>query len=129
MKKVKINEQWISPIEMTSKFLFKRWKPKKEEKDLTITRIEVDGKLREEKIRYSFDLYDEYDVTTGTHNMHEPLPNAASIIVVRVVKSGLIKDKGLFFPEQLGKQEVIVGFMLVGLAQRKVIYKKEIIYL
>ncbi len=59
---------------MTSKFLFKRWKPKKEEKDLTITRIEVDGKLREEKIRYSFDLYDEYDVTTGTHNMHEPLP-------------------------------------------------------
>lgn len=115
----------ISPLELTSQLLFKQWKLQENEVDLTVMRIVVEGKKDGKNLRYSFDLYDEYDPETHTHSMARTTAYTASM-AVRLLQSGLVKEKGLFVPEQLGNREEIVDFMISGLAERKVIYRKEI---
>ncbi|MBN2614782.1 MAG: saccharopine dehydrogenase NADP-binding domain-containing protein [Bacteroidales bacterium] len=115
----------IAPLELTSQLLFKQWKLQEDEVDLTVMRIVVEGQKAGKNLRYSFDLYDEYDSETHTHSMARTTAYTASM-AVRLLQSGLVQEKGLFVPEQLGNREDIVDFMLSGLAERKIIYQKKI---
>lgn len=124
-KKIDFHGETISPLEMTSKLLFKQWKLEEGEEDLTIMKIVVEGKKSGKSIRYTFDLYDRYDTETNTHSMARTTAYAASQ-AVRLMVSDLHKEKGIVVPEQLGKNEKIVDFMLNGLAERKVMYKTTI---
>ena len=124
-EKLDFNGQAISPLEMTGKLLFKQWKLEEGEEDLTIMKIVVEGKSDGKNIRYTFDLYDRYDTVTKTHSMARTTAYAASQ-AVRLMVSGLHTEKGIVVPEQLGKDEKIVDFMLSGLAERHVIYKTSI---
>jgi saccharopine dehydrogenase-like NADP-dependent oxidoreductase len=124
-KKIDFNGQTISPLEMTSKLLFKQWKLEEGEEDLTVMKIVVEGKKNDKLIRYTFDLYDRYDTETKTHSMARTTAYAASQ-AVRLLASGLFTEKGLFVPEMLGKNEKMVDFMLSGLTERGVIYKTTI---
>jgi len=121
-KKIDFNGQAISPLEMTSKLLFKQWKLEEGEEDLTVMKIVVEGKKDGKSIAYTFDLYDRYDAETKTHSMARTTAYSASQ-AVRLMVSGLHTQKGIVVPEQLGGNEKIVDFMLSGLAERKVNYK------
>ncbi len=124
-RKTEINGNTISPIELTSKLLFKHWKLEKGEEDLTIMKIMVEGKKDGKLLRYTFDLYDRYDAKTKTHSMARTTAYAASQ-AVRLMVSGLHTQKGIVVPEQMGENEKIVDFMLSGLAERNVIYKTTV---
>jgi saccharopine dehydrogenase-like NADP-dependent oxidoreductase len=124
-KKIDFNGQAISPLEMTSKLLFKQWKLEEGEEDLTVMKIVVEGKKDEKPLRYTFDLYDRYDTATNTHSMARTTAYSASQ-AVRLMVSGLHAGKGIAVPEQLGNDEKIVDFMLSGLTERNVIYKTTI---
>ncbi len=124
-KKIDFNGEAISPLEMTSRLLFKQWKLEDGEEDMTIMKIVVEGKKDDNPIRYTFDLYDRYDIETNTHSMARTTAYSASQ-AVRLMVSGLHRKKGIVVPEQLGKNEKIVDFMLSGLARRNVIYKTTI---
>ncbi|MBN2637582.1 MAG: saccharopine dehydrogenase NADP-binding domain-containing protein [Bacteroidales bacterium] len=123
-----VNNKGMSPLELTSQLLFKQWKLNEKEEDLTVMRIVVEGKKDGKNLRYSFDLYDEYDPNTETHSMARTTAYTASM-AVRLIQSGMVEEKGLFVPEQLGNRDDVVDFMLAGLAERNVLYKKEIISL
>ena len=122
---IKVSGNEVSPLELTSALLFKQWKLKEKEEDLTVMRIVVEGKKEGQALRYRFDLYDEYDPATETHSMARTTAYTASM-AVRLMQSGLVSEKGLFMPEQLGHRDDVVDFMLNGLAERNVIYSKEI---
>lgn len=124
-KKIDFNGQTISPLEMTSKLLFKQWKLEEGEEDLTVMKIVVAGKKDGNPVTYTFDLYDRYDTETRTHSMARTTAYSASQ-AVRLMVSGLHTQKGIVVPEQLGKNEKIVDFMLSGLAERGVIYKTTV---
>lgn len=124
-KKIDFNGQAISPLEMTSKLLFKQWKLEEGEEDLTVMKIVVAGKKDGNPVTYTFDLYDRYDTETRTHSMARTTAYSASQ-AVRLMVSGLHTQKGIVVPEQLGKNEKIVDFMLSGLAERGVIYKTTV---
>ena len=115
----------ISPLEVCSKILFDQWKLNEGEEDITVMKIVVEGQKAEKKLRYTFDLYDEYDSQTKTHSMARTTAYTASM-AVRLMTSSLYKETGLRLPEQLGSNEEIVNFMLTGLAERNVIYTKSI---
>jgi saccharopine dehydrogenase-like NADP-dependent oxidoreductase len=124
-EKIKVNNQLVSPLELTSQLLFDQWKLKTGDADLTVMRIIVegtkDGKIR----RHSFNLYDEYDPGTGIHSMARTTGYAASM-AVRLLFSGIYQEKGITVPEFLGKNEIIVNFMLNGLKERNVHYREKI---
>jgi len=124
-KKIDFVENTLSPLEMTSKLLFKQWKLEEGEEDLTIMKIVVEGKKDEKPLRYTFDLYDRYDAATKTHSMARTTAYSASQ-AVRLMVSGLHTQRGIVVPEQMGENEKIVDFMLSGLTERNVIYKTTV---
>ena len=124
-EKLDFNGQAVSPLEMTSRLLFKQWKLEEGEEDLTVMKVVVEGKKAGKTLRYVFDLLDRYDTETKTHSMARTTAYAASQ-AVRLMVSGLHTQKGIVVPEQMGENEKIVDFMLSGLAERKVIYKTSI---
>jgi len=115
----------VSPLQMTSKLLFKQWKLEEGEEDITVMKIVVEGNKAGKPVSYTFDLYDRYDKKTQTHSMARTTAYAASQ-AVRLMVSGLHSQKGIVVPELLGENEKIVDFMLSGLAERNVVYKTTI---
>jgi len=123
-EKMDLHGNHVSPLEMTSKLLFKQWKLNENEEDITVMRIVVEGKKDHKNLRYTFNLYDEYDPATKTHSMARTTAYTASM-AARLLNSKVFYQPGLHVPETLGKYEEVVDFMLLGLAERNVIYKKE----
>lgn len=124
-EKIDFNGNEVSPMEMTSKLLFEQWKQQEGDEDITVMRIMVEGKKAQKNMRYTFDLYDEYDPATKTHSMARTTAYTASV-AARMMNSKVFYQHGLYVPEMLGKQHKVVDFMLNGLADRNVIYKKKI---
>jgi len=93
-EKIDFNGQTISPLEVTSKLLFKQWKLEEGEEDLTIMKIVVAGKKDGKPVTYTFDLYDRYDAKTKTHSMARTTAYSASQ-AVRLMVSGLHTKKVL----------------------------------
>ena len=124
-RKTDIHGTGISPLEMTSRLLFKQWHLEEDEEDFTVMKIVVEGKKEEKQLRYTFDLYDRYDPKTRTHSMARTTAYAASQ-AVRLLVSGHPIPQGINVPEQLGRNQQIVDFMLSGLAERNVVYKTTV---
>ncbi len=124
-EKIDFNGNLVSPLEMTSKILFDQWKLNEGDEDITVMKIVVEGSKAKKRLRYTFDLYDEYDQKTQTHSMARTTAYTASM-AVRLMTSVFYHEKGLQLPEQLGSREEIVDFMLNGLAKRNVIYTKNV---
>ena len=118
---LEVKGQQISPLDMTSKLLFDKWKLHDGEIDLTVMRIIVEGELKGEAVRYQYDLYDEYDSGTGIHSMARTTGYTATM-AVRLLDSGLFNKSGITVPEFLGKDQKVVDFMLDGLKKRQINY-------
>jgi saccharopine dehydrogenase-like NADP-dependent oxidoreductase len=122
---LEVNGMKMSPIEMTSKLLFDQWKLKDGEMDLTVMRIIVEGIQEGTPFRYQYDLYDEFDPSSGIHSMARTTGYTATM-AVRLLDSGLFNKAGITVPEYLGKDQKIVDFMLEGLKERGVVYTSKI---
>ncbi len=116
-----ISGRLVSPLEITSKLLFDQWKLQPGEADLTVMRIIVEGKYKGEGVRYTFDLYDEYDPESDIHSMARTTGYSATI-AVRMLLRCLFTTPGITVPEYLGKNRQIVDFFLDGLKERGVVY-------
>ncbi|MEE4258848.1 MAG: saccharopine dehydrogenase C-terminal domain-containing protein [Bacteroidales bacterium] len=122
---LEINGQKISPLEMTSKLLFDQWKLQKGEVDMTVMRIIVEGEKGQKSLRYTFDLYDEYDPETGIHSMARTTGYTATM-AVRLLAEDIYLKAGITVPEFLGKDQKVVDFLLEGLKERGVVYSSKI---
>jgi len=124
-EKINVNNQMVSPLELTSQLLFEQWKLSPGELDLTVMRIEVKGVAGGKIKKHTFDLYDEFDPITGIHSMARTTGYSATM-ATRLLLDGVYTKTGITVPEILGKNESIVNFMLDGLRDRNVIYKEKI---
>jgi len=115
----------IRPLDFTSQILFPLWKLNEHEKDLTIMTVIVEGISGHngEKIRkiFRWDLLDTYDEKTGIHSMARTTGYTATA-AVRMLTSGIFRQKGLIYPEFIGKYPECVAFMLEYLKKRGVNY-------
>lgn len=120
-EKVKVEGQMVSPLEMSSKLLFDKWKLEENEADFTVMRITVEGEKGSKSKRISYNLYDEYNPKTGIHSMARTTGYAATM-AVRLLAEGLYTTPGITVPEFLGKDSKTVRFMLRGLKKRGINY-------
>jgi saccharopine dehydrogenase-like NADP-dependent oxidoreductase len=88
-------------------------------------RILVEGKTGGDRMRYTFDLYDEYDPETGVHSMARTTGYTATM-AVRMLAAGLFTETGITVPEFLGKDKKIVDFILSGLEKRNIVYQQKV---
>jgi lysine 6-dehydrogenase len=124
-KKININGTEISPLEFTSKVLFKEWKLKDDEEELTVMKVIIEGKENETKKRIVYELLDEFDTTTQLSSMSRSTGYTCTAAVNLLVKN-MFTEKGVFPPEFVGKQETCFEFVLEYLKQRNVIWKKQV---
>ncbi|MBE9492207.1 MAG: saccharopine dehydrogenase NADP-binding domain-containing protein, partial [Bacteroidetes bacterium] len=124
-EKIDLGYIMISPMDMTRKLLFRLWKLEEKEADITVMKVIVEGKKEGRSVRYTYDLYDEYDHKTGIHSMARTTGYAATM-AVRMILEGLYKNKGINPPEFIGRHPECVKYMLEGLKAKGVVYKEII---
>jgi len=124
-EKIQTSIGFISPLELTSKLLFPIWKLAENEEDITIMKIIVEGLKDGQQIKYTYSLFDSYDQVTKIHSMARTTGYTATA-AVRMVLSGIFREKGLIYPEFIGRHPDCVNFMLNELKERNVIYSEKI---
>ncbi len=124
-EKIKVNNNYITPLDFTSKILFNEWKLEENEEEITVMKVTVKGKNTNDKIEeITYNLYDEYCKETNTSSMARCTGYTATA-TANMFLDGLFKEKGVFPPEIVGKNESCFNYILNYLQDRNVIYKKE----
>jgi len=106
----------ISPREFLTKLLT----PKlalKEEKDLTVMRVDVVGTKGEDEVQHTFELVDYYDEKKNITSMARTTGYTASI-VAQLLAKGKIKERGVVPPEKLGMNKYLFEEILAELGKR-----------
>ena len=122
-EEIDVNGTMIRPIDLTSKLLFPKWKLEKGEVDITVMQVIIEGEKDGKKLRYIYDLYDEYDPSTDVHSMARVTGYTATA-ALRMVAKGFYSEKGVSAPEFIGKKPSCVEFILNELKSRGIIYKE-----
>jgi saccharopine dehydrogenase-like NADP-dependent oxidoreductase len=121
-KKINIKGCDVSPIEFSSKLLFKQWKLEEEEPEFTIMQIKVSGNRSGKKSTVVYDLYDEYDPETKTSSMARTTGYTCTA-AVNLLVHGLFSKKGVFPPEMVSSDAKCFHYIMDYLKQRNVIYR------
>jgi saccharopine dehydrogenase-like NADP-dependent oxidoreductase len=95
-----LDDVWVSPLDVTSKILFKEWRLEENEEELTVMRVTVAGTEKDtgKKIRTVYHLHDEFNKETGTSSMARTTGYTATAIA-EIVALDLFQSKGVFPPE------------------------------
>ena len=124
-QEIEINGTMIRPIDFTAKLLFPMWKLKPGEVDITVLQVIIEGEKDGKQLRYVYDMLDKYDPVTNTHSMARTTGYTATT-AIRMIAEGLYGRKGISPPEFVGQDQACVEFMLKGLEERGVIYRRRI---
>ncbi len=124
-EKIEVGGQMVRPLDMTAKLLFPMWKLEPGEGDITVMLIQVEGRKDGRRLRYVYDLHDEFDHVTGVTSMARTTGYTATV-ALRMVAEGLYTRQGISPPEYMGRQSGCVDYLLKGLAARGVIYQERV---
>ncbi|HSG29240.1 MAG TPA: saccharopine dehydrogenase C-terminal domain-containing protein [Candidatus Krumholzibacterium sp.] len=122
---IEIGGARIRPLDFTARILFPVWEMEKDDADLTVMRIVVEGLSGGRQVRHTWDLYDTFDPDTGIHSMARTTGYAATT-ALRMVADGLYTEKGVSPPEYIGRDEGCVKYMLAGQRERGIVYGNSI---
>jgi saccharopine dehydrogenase-like NADP-dependent oxidoreductase len=122
-KPISINGTEVSPLEFSSKILFKEWKLGATEPEFTVMTVSVTGTENGVKKKITYYLYDEYDAKTETSSMARTTGYTATA-AVNLFLEGLFSEKGVFPPELVGKHETCFNYFLTHLKERNIHYRK-----
>ena len=124
-------ESGLSPLDFTSKILFKEWRLEENEEELTVMRVTVAGteKATGKKIRTVYHLHDEFNKETGTSSMARTTGYTATAMV-EMVALDLFNAKGVFPPEVvMNSTPSLFSKVLQYLYDRGIQLKEETTYL
>jgi len=118
-EEIAIGGRKIRPLDVTSKLLFSKWRLEPGEEECTLLRVIVEGRKNGRQMRYTYDLYDEYDAATGQRSMARTtaFPNA---IMARWIARGEFNRPGVFPPEMVCVEAGMMDRMIRELSERRV---------
>lgn len=123
-EEIVINGTSIRAIDFTTDLLFKNWKLDANEHDFTIMKVIVEGIKDHKKVKYTFEMFDRFDEASKTHSMARTTGYTATS-VIRLLKRGIFKEKGLIFPEFLGTDENFVLALIDELKKKNIHYSMK----
>lgn len=122
---IKVNGAEIRPLDLTAKLLFPKWKMNRNDKDITVLKLIVEGKKAGTRLRYLYEMLDRHDPATGTHSMARTTGYTATL-ALRMIADGMYRRKGISAPEFIGQQPECVAFMRSGLKDRGIVYAETV---
>jgi saccharopine dehydrogenase-like NADP-dependent oxidoreductase len=116
----------ISPLDFTSKILFKEWKLNPMEEEFTVMRVTLVGTDKSgKKEQIVYDLYDEFCKETNVSSMARTTGYTATA-AVNLFLDGLFNEKGVFPPELVGKVSGCYDYFMNYLKERNINYKRTV---
>jgi len=122
---IQVNGAEIKPLDLTAKLLFPKWKMNRDDRDITVLRLIIEGKNGGAGLRYQYEMLDRHDSASGTHSMARTTGYTATL-ALKMIAEGLYRKKGISAPEFIGQQPECVAFMLNGLKDRGIIYEEKV---
>jgi len=119
---VAVNGTDVTPLDFTSKILFKAWKLGEEEPEFTVMRIRIRGTEHGVAREITYDLYDEFDPAEKLSSMARTTGFTATG-TAEMILNGLFTGKGVFPPELVGSDEKCFGFIISYLQERNIHYR------
>ncbi|NNL79622.1 MAG: saccharopine dehydrogenase, partial [Flavobacteriaceae bacterium] len=120
-----IHGQTVSPLEMSSRILFKEWKLNPGDEEFTVMRVTLKGTNAEGKEQeVIYDLYDEHCRETNISSMSRTTGYTATA-AVNLILEKRFDGNGVFPPELIGKHKDCFDFILSYLKERGVVYNKR----
>ncbi|MFY0652739.1 MAG: saccharopine dehydrogenase NADP-binding domain-containing protein [Cyclobacteriaceae bacterium] len=119
----------ISPLEFTSKILFKEWQLGENEEEITVMSVKVCGTNEsniEEEVTYY--LHDEYDKESGISSMARTTGYTATACV-NMLDKDLFENQGVFPLELVGSDKKCFDFIMNYQKECGIIYRKETVLL
>jgi len=116
----------VVPREVLARLLFPMWGFADGEADVTVMRVEAEGRRQGRAVRWTWDLVDRYDPETGLRSMSRTTAFPATI-VAGLLLDGKFARPGMHPPEVLAQQDGVVDLVLAGLAARgvRVAFREE----
>jgi saccharopine dehydrogenase-like NADP-dependent oxidoreductase len=99
---VRVKGASVRPIDVTASLLSPHWKYGQGEVDLTVMRLVISGEEDGKPATYTYDLYDEYDPSTGVLSMARTTGYTCTA-VARLVLDGEYSQMGISPPEFVGR--------------------------
>ncbi len=121
--KVMIDGTAISAKNFTSKILFDQWRLGVDDEEFTIMQVIMHGTKAGKECEVTYSLYDEYEASTKTSSMSRTTGYTCAA-VVNLLADNIFTKKGLFPPEQIGKDENCYNYIMQYLKERGVEYKR-----
>lgn len=121
---IKVNGSSFRPIDLTSALLFPKWKLDEGEVDLTVLRVEVNGREKGRPVSHIFQMLDRFDPVTGVHSMARTTGYTATA-AVRMLAEGWYNEPGIAPPEVIGRYRGAFESMIAHLEKRNVICTEE----
>jgi len=118
-KPIEVRGVKVRPIDLTAKLMFPLWKLGENEEDFTVMRVIVEGLRSKKRVRYTYDLLDNYDTATRTTSMARTTGYTCTV-AVRMLARGLFKRKGICPLEYVGRSGQAYQFMMRGLKDRNI---------
>ncbi len=123
-EEVFVKGKMIRPIDLAAAVMLPQWKYKSGEEEFTVMRVIVQGNESGKNIRYTYDLFDQYDKATQTSSMARTTGFTCTAAVRLLLKKKYSRT-GINPPEYLGEEENNFQFILSELKKRNVIYKMK----
>ncbi|MDX9770508.1 MAG: saccharopine dehydrogenase C-terminal domain-containing protein [Tenuifilaceae bacterium] len=114
----------LSPMAMTSKILFDKWKLQPNEPEITVMQVLIKGVEKGTPKVVTYNLYDEYDPATEQWSMARTTGYTATA-GVNLLAAGNFREVGVFAPEMVGAAPGCFDLILDYLRQRGVNYISE----
>lgn len=123
-EEINVRGKTVRPIDVTSALLFEQWKPESGGEEFTIMKIIINGTENNIPKKIEYLLYDEYDKATQTPSMSRTTGYACNAFA-NIIANKTFKEKGVFPPEIVGKNEGCFNFVMNYLEDRGVKYTKS----
>jgi saccharopine dehydrogenase-like NADP-dependent oxidoreductase len=101
---MEVNGTSVRPIDVTVKLLFPKWKLAKNEEEFTVMRVLIEGKENDKDKKYSYSLFDRFEINSGTSSMARTTGYTCTA-VARLVLENQFTTKGICPPEYIGASE------------------------
>ena len=123
-EKIQIENMNISPIDVTSKLLFPKWKLEENEPEFTVMRITIKGIEQGKQKQYKYHLYDKFDDKTKISSMARTTGYTCTAVADLVLEEKF-NQKGICPPEFIGMKTDYFEKIISYLKARNVNYKVE----
>ncbi len=109
----------VRPRDATAQLLFPHWTYEEGEEEFTVLRVVVVGMKGGKTLRFTYELYDEYDRVGGTSSMARTT-GFPCVIVAHMLAEKRFSEPGVFAPETLAQKYGLFDVMTDELRRRGV---------